>query len=234
MDDRPLATGRGAWAPLAGGAIGVVRIPFRLCAVAFAFMGAWFAFIVPLHPNILTEDVAHAVLTDGTWRLSHVGMFLTGFAGVLAACGLAGMHGDRLGRRGQATLAFAVVASIGTVGTGMAEATLFPVIARHNPGLLDFHNGPIFTSPLFGSMSSLFLLLPIAFAALGALARQDGYHRNAGTALAVSGVAFFALGMWFVPVVGFISCVAFGGVLAWWGVLVWQHTNELRGVASAP
>ena len=202
-----------------------VRLPRRACAVALVITGLWFGALVPFHPNILRDDVAHAVLTNRTWQVTHIAMYVVGLAGVLAACGVVAAHGDRLGRVGQVALAVTVLGAVVTAGTGMLESTVFPEVARRSPELVDF-NGPIFTDPLFRALSGPWMLFPAGFIALGVLAYRDGAFRRAGAALAVSALAFMAFGMWFVPWVGPASGVAFGAVLVWWGALLWSAVTR--------
>ena len=60
--------------------MGEVRVSFRLAGVSFAVVGAWFLALVPLHPDILSHDVARLVRDTNTWQLSHAAMFLSGAA----------------------------------------------------------------------------------------------------------------------------------------------------------
>jgi hypothetical protein len=198
-----------------------VRLSPRACAVALVIVGAWFALLVPWHPNIVTDDVAHIVLTDDLWVVTHVAMYVVGVVGVLAACGVVAVHGDRLGRVGQATLAVTVFGAIVTAGTGVLEAAVFPEIARRAPETLDF-DGPLFTDPLFRVMDVPWMLFPAGLVGLGVLAHRDGAFGRAGAALAAAALGFMLFGLWFVPVIGQVSDVVFGVVLTWWGVIVWR------------
>lgn len=201
-----------------------LRIPLRVCAVAFVAMGLWFAVLVPLHPNILSGDVADAVRGSGTWRLTHATMFVVGIASVFAAAGLVSLHGSRMGSAGQVVLAVTIVCAFATAAAGAIEATAVPLLARTLPDTIAF-DGPLFTSPLFRALTGPWLLLPLDFAFLGLRARRLGDHRTAGGALAVTGVLFFVFGMWFVPVAGPISCALFGAALAWWGQILWSASH---------
>ncbi len=202
-----------------------LRIPLRLCGVALVAMGLWFAVLVPLHPNILNGELADAVRASGTWRLTHAAMFVVGIAALLAAVGVVALHEPRFGRLGSVVLAVTVVSAFATAATGALEATVFPLLARTSPDTIAF-DGPLLTSPLFRALSGPWLLLPLEFAFFGWLARRVGDYAGPGTALAVTGVAFFAFGMWFVPVLGPISCFAFGGTLVWWGGLLWSAQSR--------
>ena len=102
---------------------------------------------------------------------------------------------------------------------GGVEATAFPLLAESDPAALSFDSG-MFRAPQFVLLTGLWLLLPLCFAAIGWLARPT--LGQPATALAASGVAFFAFGMWFVPVVGPISSVAFGVVLLWCALSLWR------------
>ncbi len=197
-----------------------LRVPLRLCAAAFVAMALWFAVLVPLHPNILSGDIADAVHGSGTWRLTHATMFMVGIASVFAAGGIVSVHGARFGRSGQVLLAVTIVSAFATAAAGVLEATVFPLLARTSPDTIAF-DGPLVTSNLFRALTGPWLLLPLEFAFFGLLARRAGDHVNAGGALALTGVLFFAFGMWFVPVIGPISCVLFGLALVWWGRILW-------------
>jgi hypothetical protein len=122
-------------------------------------------------------------------------------------------------------LAITILSAFATAATGALEATVFPLLARTSPGTIAF-DGPLFTAPLFRALTGAWLLLPLDLAFLGWLARRAGDHVAAGGALAASGVAFFAFGMWFAPVVGPISCVLFGLALMWWGRILWSGQSR--------
>jgi hypothetical protein len=136
-----------------------------------------------------------------------------------------GLHGRRFGRAGDVALAVMLVSAVATAAAGLLEATVFPLLAHTQPDAIAF-DGPIFTAPLFRALSGPWLLFPFVFAALGALAWRAGDHLGAGRALAVTGVGFFAFGMWFVPVVGVLSSLALGVVLLWWGVILWRAATS--------
>lgn len=206
-----------------------VRLPRRACAAALVLTGLWFGALVPFHPNILQDDVAHAVLTNRTWQITHIAMYVVGLAGVLAACGVVAAHDDRLGRAGQAALAVTVLGAVVTAGTGLLEAAVFPEVARRTPELIAF-DGPIFTDPLFRILSGPWMLFPAGFVAFGILAYRDGAFGHAGAALAAAALGFMLFGMWFVPVIGPASGVVFGAVLVWWGWLV----GRLGPATSSP
>lgn len=203
-----------------------VRVAPRLSAVAFVIIGVWFVVLVPLHPDILRNDVARSVLASGTWRLTHAWMFGSGMASVVAAAGVIALHGRRFGRAGDVALVAMLVSGVATSSAGLLEATVFPYLAHTRPAAIAF-DGPIFTAPLSRALLGPWLLFPLVFAALGLLARRAGDQRAAGTALAAGGIGFFAFGMWFVPVAGVVSSVAFGAVLWWWAAILW-------GGASSP
>lgn len=183
-------------------------------------MGLWFAVLVPLHPNVLHGELADAVRGSGTWRLTHAAMFGVGVASVFAAAGIVAFHRQRFGRIGQIALVVTVLSAFAAAAAGAIEATVFPLLARSSPGTIAF-DGPLLSSPLFRALTGPWLLLPLAFAFFGLLARRAGNHVAAGTSLAITGVLFSVFGMWFVPVLGPVSCVAFGAVLMWWGWIVW-------------
>jgi hypothetical protein len=202
-----------------------LRVSPRLAGVACVIVGVWFAVLVPPHPDIVRHDVAHGVLASGTWRLAHAWMFLTGIAGIGAAAGIVAVHGRRLGRAGDVALAVMLVSAVATSAAGLLEAAVFPFLARTQPDAIAF-DGPIFTAPLFRALSGPWLLFPLVFAALGWLATRAGDYAAAGSALAATGIGFFALGMWFVPFAGVASSVALGGVLCWWGVILWRAASS--------
>jgi len=183
-------------------------------------MGLWFAVLVPIHPNILSGEVADAVRDSGTWRLTHAAMFVVGIAAMFAAAGTVAVHEPRFGRLGLVVLGVTIVSAFATAATGSLEATVFPLLARTSPETISY-DGPLFTSPLFRALNGPWLLLPLDFAMLGLLARRAGDFVAPGTALAATGVLFFAFGMWFVPLIGPASAVAFGGALLWWGWVLW-------------
>jgi hypothetical protein len=202
-----------------------VQISPRLAGVACVIVGVWFAVLVPPHPDIVRHDVAHSVLASGTWRLTHAWMFLTGMAAIIAAAGIVGVHGARFGRAGNIALAAMLVSATATAATGLLEATVFPFLAHAQPEALAF-DGPIFTAPLFRTLSGPWLLFPLLFAELGWLARRAGAYPTAGSALAITGIGFFALGMWFVPIVGAVSSIALGLALGWWGLILWRSPSR--------
>ncbi len=202
-----------------------LQVSLRLAAASLVLIGVWFGVLVPFHPNILKGHFADAVLDDGLWRLTHAAMFLVGIAGVFASAGMVALHGRRFGRVGSVVLMATIVTGFSTAAAGALEATALPLLAKEAPQLIDF-DGPLFTAPLFRALTGPWLFYPLCLGALGLLAYRDATHRTAGGALSLSSVAFFALGMWFVPVVGPISCVAFGGTLAWWAAILWRATAE--------
>lgn len=187
-------------------------------------MGLWFGALVPFHPNILKGHIAEDILGDGMWTLTHAAMFLVGVAGVFAAAGLVAVHNGRLGQRGSVALVATVVASFATAAAGAVEATALPLLAKQSADLVTF-DGPMFGAPLFRAITGPWLFLPLCLAGFGWLAFREGTYRNAGAALAVGGATFFALGMWFVPVVGVLSCVALGAALLWWAAILWRATD---------
>lgn len=193
----------------------------RLGALGLAFAGLWFGALVPFHPNILTGSVARDVLDDPLWRVSHTAMFLTGLGSIFGAAALLSVLRGRAGRVEALLLGTTVLAGVSAAATGLVEAAAFPLLAERAPDVLTF-DSQLFLSPWFALLSGPWLLLPLCLAAFGALAYRSGAHRNAGAALAVSGVAFFGPGMWFVPVIGPITCVAFGAALVWWAAIVWR------------
>lgn len=194
-----------------------------------AAIGLWFAALVPLHPNILHGDLAQEVLDDGLWQLTHAVMFGVGIAGVFAAAGIVSLLGA--GRRGSIILGVTIVSGVATSAAGLLEATAFPLVARRAPELIAF-DGPLFSSSLFRAMTGPWLLFPLCLAALGALAYRSEPYRRAGATLALSGVGFFVLGMWFVPIVGPLSSVAFGAALLWWAAILWRVTPAVAADPS--
>lgn len=180
----------------------------RLVAASCAVIGLWFVMLVPLHPNMFTGDTAQTVLDADLWKVTHGVMVLVGLAGIVVA--LASTNGW--------LLAVTVMSGVATAIAGGVEATTFPLLARSAPESLDFSSG-LFRSPLFVAITGPWLLFPLCLAAIGWKVRAEA--ERLGTALAATGVAFFALGMWFVPVVGPLSSVALGAVLLWWAATLW-------------
>jgi hypothetical protein len=159
-------------------------------------------------------------------------MFPLAFIG---ASGLVAVHGDKLRKLGRVGLAFSFAGVIGGVGLGAVEALAFPALAERAPDLLELQ-GPLFTSWLFIVVGILWLGWALGLAIIGvAAARAAVFPRAAGVLLAVSALAFLALGVPFVPVAGVISGVVFGAAQIWWALLMWRSVVRRRtAVPDAP
>ncbi len=111
---------------------------------------------------------------------------------------------------------------IGGVALGAVEALAFPALAERAPDVLELE-GPLFTSWLFIGAIILFVGWVLGLAIIGvAAARAAVFPRIAGVLLAVSALAFLALGVPFIPVAGIVSGAVFGAAQIWWGWLMWR------------
>lgn len=206
---------------------GTLRVPMRAAGAALAVSGLLLAASTPLHPNILDgRDLADIVQTTTAWRAVHAAWVVSSLLNIFGAAGIVAAHRGRLGRSGQAGLVITIVGATATAYLMFLELVAFPPIARDAPELLgdlfDRH-GPLFGSPLALALSALAVGLPAGFVVLGLAAARCGIHTRAGVALAASTVAFEALAVGFVPILGPLSAVAFGAVLSWWGWLLWRE-----------
>ena len=146
-------------------------------------------------------------------------MFPLAFIG---AAGLVAVHGDKLRKLGRVGLALSFAGVIGGVALGAVEALAFPALAERAPDVLELQ-GPLFTSWLFIGAIILFMGWVLGLAIIGvAAARAAVFPRVAGVLLAVSALAFLALGVPFIPVAGIVSGAVFGAAQIWWGWLMWR------------
>jgi hypothetical protein len=212
-------------------AMAALQVPVRVSAVSLALSGLIVAALLPLHPSILVRPVAQVVEETEVWQPLHVAFALMFVFAAVGAAGLVAAHGNRLGRMGQVGLVLTLAGAIGGVGIGMLEAAAFPVLAEELPEVLALQ-GPLFTSWVFIGLGLLWLAWAVGLTLMGiAAGRAAVFPRAAGVLLAVSAVAFHALGAPFVPVAGIASGLLFGAAQIWWGWLLWRSAT---GPASHP
>jgi hypothetical protein len=163
-----------------------------------------------VHPNALDIGFAEAS-RQWAWPALHVALVVAGILTVLGLAGLIATYGPRLGNLGLCGAVLAVPGVVVAAGLFLAEAFLFPGIAREDPGLLDLEG------PLLGSLGLRFTGALAGLWFLGlvlvglAVERARVLPRGAGILLAVGTVLFAALEGPFLPVAGKVAVVIFAG-----------------------
>jgi hypothetical protein len=174
--------------------------------------GCWIAagvlFLAELaHPNALDIGFAEASV-QSQWPAMHLALVLAGILTIFGMAGLVARHGPALGRLGIAGAVLAVPGVVVAAGLFLAEAFLFPGIARADPALLDL-DGPLlgWTLRLAGALAGLWF---IGLTLVGlAVERARVLPRGTGILLAVGTVLFAALEGPFLPVAGKVAVVIF-------------------------
>ena len=203
-----------------------VQVPIRVAAVSMAVSGLLVAGTTPLHPNILTAPVSEVVKDTPMWTGLHVLVLVSIVLAFIGAAGLVAVHGNRLGKLGQAALAATLAGAVGGSAVMVLEALAFPMLADRNPELLAL-DGPLLTSPAVIGLGILILGWPLGLATLGAIAaRARVFPRAPGILLAVGAPAFLVLAGPFVPVLGVLSGMAFGAAQVWWGWMMWRSGSR--------
>lgn len=168
------------------------------------------------HPDALGIGFA-ASSRQPLWPALHLAWVL---AAVLTLFGLAGLmarYGAALGRLGVAGAVLVVPGLVVAAGLFLAEAFVFPVLARENPALLDL-DGALLGSPALRLAGGLAGLWFIGLVLVGvAVERARVLPRFAGMLLAVATVLFAALEGPFVPVAGDLAVVVFSAAQVWLG-----------------
>ncbi len=173
--------------------------------------GCWIAagvlFLAELaHPDALGAGFAEASL-GSWWPALHLALVLAGILTIAGLAGLVAAFGPALGRLGTAGALLVVPGVVVAAGLFLAEAFLFPGIARADPALLDL-DGPLLGSAalrLTGGLAGLWFLglVLVGFA----VERARVLPRGTGLLLVIGTVAFAALEGPFLPVVGKLAVV---------------------------
>lgn len=209
-----------------------VQVPIRVSAVSMAVSGLLVAGTTPLHPNILTGPVSEVVKDTPIWTGLHVLVLVSIVLAFIGAAGLVAVHGNRLGKLGQAALAATLAGAVGGSAVMALEALAFPMLADRNPELLAL-DGPLLTSPAIIGLGILVFGWPLGLATLGAIAaRARVFPRAPGILLAVGAPAFLVLAGPFVPVLGVLSGMAFGAAQVWWGWTMWRSGSRLAQASA--
>jgi hypothetical protein len=160
------------------------------------------------------------------WTPLHLSYLLSVVLAYVGACGLVAVHGNRLGRLGQAALGASLAGAVSGSAMMALEAVAFPILAARDPQLLAL-DGPLLTSPAAIGLGIFILGWPLGLALLGAAgARARVFPPPAGILLTVSSPAYLAMAGPFVPVLGVLSGVALGGAQAWWGWMMWRLVSR--------
>ena len=198
--------------------------------------GCWIAagvlFLAELaHPNALDIGFAEASV-QSPWPAMHVALVLAGILTLFGLAGLVARHGPALGRLGIAGAVLAVPGVVVAAGLFLAEAFLFPGIARADPALLDL-DGPLlgWTLRLSGALAGLWF---IGLTLVGlAVERARVLPRGAGMLLAFGTVVFAALEGPFLPVAGKLAVVLFAAAQIRFGVAL-ASQRSAAGTQALP
>ena len=183
--------------------------------------GCWIAAGVLLlaelaHPDALGIGFAASSL-ETLWPAVHVAWTLVVILTLFGLAGLMARFGTVLGRLGVIGAVVAVPGLVVSGGLFLAEAFVFPILAREDPGLLDL-DGAFLGSALLrlaaGCAGLWFLgLVLVGWAVEGARVLP----RGTGLALAVAAVLFAALEGPFLPVAGELAVVGLAAAHVWLG-----------------
>jgi hypothetical protein len=202
--------------------VATLQVSVRASAVSLAVSGLFLGAATPWHPSIFTRPVHEAVHATPAWTVLHAVMLAAALLALVGAAGLVAVHDGRQGRLGTAGLIAVLVGVGATSGLMATEATVFPILADHDPELLAL-SGPLMRSPLFIAAGILAAGWFLGFAMIGAAAaRARLFGRGPGLALAITALAFLTLAGPFVPVAGPAAAVAFGATQVWWAWLLWR------------
>lgn len=208
-----------------------VQILLRVSAVSMAVSGLIMAGTTPLHPDIFNNSVSESVQNTPVWALLHLCVLTAIALSFVGACGLVAVHGNGLGRWGQAALAASFIGAVGGSAVMGLEAVAFPVLASRDPDLLAL-DGPLFNTPTMIGVGILLLGWPVGLTILGvASVRARVFPRGAGLLLVIGAVAFVALEGLFLPVWGVVAGLVLGAAQGWWGWLLWSSASMTASAA---
>jgi hypothetical protein len=182
------------------------------------------------HPDIFRTGFA-AGSRQALWPAVHVAWLLVALLTLFGLAGLAARYGSQLGRLGAAGLILAGIGLVVAGGLFLAEALLFPVLARDDPALLSF-DGSLGGSRALWAAGSLAGLWFIGLVLVGvAVERAHVLPGGVGMALAVATAVFALLEGPFVPVLGKVSVLLVSAALVRFGVALWFADSVDRGGA---
>lgn len=173
--------------------------------------GCWIAagvlFLAELaHPNALDRGFAEASL-GSSWPALHVALVVAGILTIGGLAGLVAAWGPALGRLGIAGALLVLPGVVVAGGLFLAEAFLFPGMARADPALLEL-DGPLLGSAALRLTGALAGLWFVGLVLVGvAVERARVLPRGAGMLLAIGTVVFAALEGPFLPVAGKLAVV---------------------------
>lgn len=182
----------------------------------------WYLYAILLPYGQLSTTLSMLVLNKN-WTFVNILGSLGALLGIVGLVGLFISTGDKLGKF--ATLGF-IIALIGSILMFIAlmrDTLLWPILAEHNPNLLDF-SGPIYTSktflPFFIFSGVIYTLGNVIFGL--AIANSGLYPVWAGHLLAWGALLFglgAAFGEWQV-IIRSIGITALSISLVWLGYLM--------------
>lgn len=184
------------------------------------------------HPNALDAGFA-ASSEQLLWPAVHVAWVLAVILTLFGLAGLAVRHGPAFGRLGVVGTVLAVPGLVVAAGLFLAEAFLFPALAREDPALLELE-GPLLGSlplRLVGGLAGLWF---VGLTLVGlAVERAHVLPRGTGMLLAVATVLFAALEGPFLPVVGKVAVVLFAAAQIRLGVALVREDQSEPDVAAS-
>lgn len=184
--------------------------------------GALLALALPWHPDILQGPMGETVRAFPAWTVLHLAGAVGAALSLVGTTGVVLAHHGRLGRTGWLGLLLTALGAAATSTLFMIEAVTFPLLAEHAPQLLGL-DGPLAGSWLLLGIAAVSPGWPLGLSLIGVAASRAGaFRRGGGVLLAVSGLAFVALYVPLVPVVGPLAAVAFGAAHLYWGRLLWR------------
>ncbi|MGZ4567672.1 MAG: hypothetical protein ACXVFZ_12850 [Blastococcus sp.] len=169
------------------------------------------------HPDVLTIGFAVGS-RQALWPAVHVAWVLVALLMLFGLAGVAARFGTALGRLGAAGFVLAGIGLVVAAGLFLAEALLFPVVAREAPALLGFH-GALGGSRALWAAGGLAGLWFVGLVLVGvAVDRAHLLPRRAGMLLAAATALFALCEGPFVPVLGKVSVVLLAAAQVWFGL----------------